>query len=317
MRGRIRRGFVLVTVVWFLTGVSVLAMAASLMARGGLATSHNRVEQMRAHWRAEDCIARAFAAIDDATTADSVAARDAREYTRSVRESAAVRSCAGTVTLEPLGLAVDLNRANERLLKRVIMNRGVPEASADSLVSALLDWRDADDSTRALGAERDWYARRGEIEPRNGDLADTLELRLVRGFDYWLRRTDVGISHVLTTERGRVLLGVAPLAVVAALPGLNFAAAIALEEHLGAGAQHLPELLSLVGMVPPEARAPLMSAIGELGEVATVRPDAWILLARASGAMEDSRGTRSVATIELRLVQDGGRLAVVRRRLTP
>jgi hypothetical protein len=65
-----RRGFVLITVLWIVVALSATAMGVALLARHGVATARNRLELLRARWRAEDCLARAQVAIEDAAAAN-------------------------------------------------------------------------------------------------------------------------------------------------------------------------------------------------------------------------------------------------------
>lgn len=314
-----RRGFALLSVLWFLAGIASLSLASMLLARGALATSTNRIALTRAEWRAEECIARARSAMLEHRPTAERGARP-REgvltYRDAVLTSSLVRECPGEVMLEPVGIALDLNMAGEGLLGRVLRQRGIPDAIADSLVDALMDWRDEDDSVRSHGAEREWYAARGEPSPRNGDLASAEELRSVRGFARWMS-TDgsvEGIEQVLSVEKGKVLLDAAPLSLLAALPGLNATGAAALELHRLAGGAPFPELLSIISVLPEASRAAFEGAFVELGDVATVRPEAWILRARSSGDPVDARAQRLFVTIELRLTEDGARHAITRRR---
>lgn len=316
---RTPRGFALLSVLWFLAGIASLSLAAMLLARGALTTSGNRLMLTRAEWRAEDCIARARSAMTasrppsegmSARASGTLAFRDA------VLSSALVQECPGEVTLEPTGIDLDINVAREAILHRLFEQQGLPKAAADSMVAALLDWRDADDSARPLGAERDWYAERGEPIPRNGDLASIEELRLVRGFDPWMGSpgTGLGIEQVLSVEPGKVLIDAAPISLVAALPGLTASDAAALAMRRLAADTPFPELLAIMGFLAPESHQRFQSAFGELSDIATVRPDGWILRATSSGGPGDPRAQRLQVTIELRLVSDGPRFAVTRRR---
>lgn len=314
-----RRGFVLLSVLWFLAGVSSVALSAMLVARRTAAASANRIGRLRGEWRAEECVARARAVLagvvgeerskNGAERPSALALRDA------VLASPSVAECPGVVDLEPQGAALDVNLASESLLRRVLLSYGIPRPAADSMTDALLDWRDADDTVRTFGAERAWYSDRGEPPPRNGPFADVAELRDVRGFAPWTG--DGGVTELFTTDGGRVLLEVAPPVIVAALPGLSPLAAAVMEQHRRASNARLPELLSLSGIVPPDARADLERAFVELSEVATVVPEGWILRARSSGVPDDPFAARLIVDIELRLVHDGGRLAVTRRRISP
>lgn len=321
---RTRSGFALLSVLWFLTGVMSLAFASMLVARGALATMSNRVALTRAEWRAEDCLARARAAVSIATRGSTdqeparISDRSANAFRREVLASRLIAECPGTVTVEPVGAGLDLNHAGDAMLRRTLIEFGVPTITTDSLVDALLDWRDEDDSARTLGAERDWYAGRGASGPRNGPLASIEELRQVRGFDDWMGRTPTsGVAGLFTTDSGRVLLDVAAPAVIRALPGLSPAAAAAIEHDRSSRDTRLPELLALASVIPEATRPEFERAFVELSDLVTTASEGWVLSARSSGVPEDPHARRLEVEIELRLVADGPRLAVVRRRVSP
>lgn len=301
-----RRGFVLLTVLWFLAGVTSLALAAMLLARGALSTASNRIALVRAEWRAEECIARALAAV----------AAEGRVHA-AVVGSSLVTDCPGAVELEPFGAGLPLSNVPGSVLARALGAHGIPPAVADSLTDAFLDWRDADDSARTFGAERRWYLSREEPAPRNGPLASVDELRSVRGFAIWMSEDGGGIASMLRADSGRVFLDAAPAAVLAALPGITPQAVAALEQRRRSGGEPLPELLSLMGIIPEESRRSLEQAFTELGDILTVRPEGWVLRARSSGDPLDARADRLSVEIELRLVPDGRRLAITQRRVSP
>jgi general secretion pathway protein K len=171
------------------------------------------------------------------------------------------------------------------------------------VVDAILDWRDADDEPRPEGAERVWYAARQRPQPRNGPFANVRELTLVRG-----AASVPGLDTLLGTERARVSLNHAPLRVIAALPGFTREAVSLVAEHR---ARHSPirNLLDFAAELSPGARDTLESHYGELVQLSTTIPDAWILTSRGSV------GSPPITeAIELRLVLAGARAAIVRRR---
>ena len=139
--------------------------------------------------------------------------------------------------------------------------------------------------------------------PRNGPIADVRELREIRGFADrpWMDST-------LGVEAGRVPLGRAPLAVIAALPGFGDEAIERLRE-LRLRGQSPGDLLAFSATLSREARAMLLARYPELVALVTTEPDAWIV---SSHAVD---GPRDVgATIEVRMVRAGSRAAIVRRR---
>lgn len=320
MSRRAPKGFALLAVLWIMTGVAVLGLGLSLTARGAIATSRNRMELTRAGWRAEDCVERARVVIADAL--QSGEARNISPATPRLRldeitlVSPLVMECPGTVTFGPVGMAVNLNETTDDALRRLLLWQGTPPAQIDSLVDALLDWRDGDDTPRPHGAEREWYERQGRSPPRNGPLAHTDELVRIRGFDAWGAAVQSGrdsLESLFTVEPGRIILERAPAAVLASLPGITEETIARLMERRLRGAPPLSEVLALGGELSATSRDSLHRHYAELVQLITLEPDAWLLTTRSPRA----DGTGPGATIEVRLVRAGTRAAVVRRRTWP
>lgn len=283
-----RRGFALIAVVWVIAIVSVLALGATLSARETVAAVRNRTALTRAAWLGEGCVALSRALVDSVLV-------DATAWSRldQLRLPGRVRAC--DVTLEPAGMRLDVNGADEETLRRLI--------GSDSLAQAVLDWRDADDVPRPLGAEREWYVAMGGFPPRNGPLADLAELRRVRGF-----ASLAGFDTLLAFQPGRIALNHASAAVLAALPGFTPELVGRVVERRARG-ERLPSLAALAEGLSPMARDSLLTRRGDLVAAATVEPDAWVLTVIAPAG-----GSSLVAAIELRLAFGGNRAAVVRRR---
>ena len=304
---RARGGFALLAVLWVIVGMSSLALASSLIARNAIATARNRTELSRAKWRAEDCVERARAAIRDAlrsplqgdTHGESVwSAMDA-----SVTASRLVTSAHCDVQMRAAGSRIDVNRADGEVLGALLRRLGVDAPKRDSMVDALLDWRDADDVSRPRGAERAWYAPKAREAPRNGPFADIRELSKVRGFE-----SMGGLDSVLDVEPGRVSLARAPPAVMAALPGIDDEILARIAERRARG-MSVGDVATLVTDLSPDTRTRLLARYSDLVNAATSEPDAWILQGRATA------GAPSVTVVvEVRLVRAGDRAAIVRKR---
>ncbi len=303
-----RRGFVLLTVLWVLVGVSVVGVTFELVARRSVRAAANRMAETRADWRAKGCLARARAAIDgalaDTTTTSSSGLPDPW---RALDEIVAAASRGWPpdcrVTAVPTGLTLDVNTATEDMLHRLLAALGVPPQQRDSIADAILDWRDADTLPRPHGAEADWYRARHLPLPRNGPFADPRELLRVRGI-----AGVPGLETLLGVDPGRIDLNRAPPAVLSALPGITPELVARLEEDQRRGTS-LPDLLALGGEGSPASRAALMDHEIELERLTTTEPDAWILTIRA----RDGVPPITVA-LEERLVHAGTRAAVQRRR---
>jgi len=312
------RGFALLAVLWVMVGVAALGLAVSLATRSAIATTQHRANLARAEWRAHGCLERARAAIADALVSRPNAWRSLNDpgtpvtalYSRAPgtghQAPQSSRDRAGIpceVQLRAAGTALDLNTADARMLRALLIAAGIPAGRADSLTDALLDWRDPDDIPRPLGAEFPWYQAENLYPPRNARLADVRELNRVRGWS-----TTGGLDSLVTVEPGRISLANAPLAVLASLPGIgNEAVSRIAERRL----RQIPvtDLIALAGELSPAARDTLLASYADLVGLTAPEPEAWIVTSRAR------EGSPPVtAVIELRLVRAGERAAIVRRR---
>jgi general secretion pathway protein K len=304
---RERDGFALLAVLWVIVGLASFAFASSLATRNAIASSHNRSDMLHATWRANDCVERARAAIGEALLAteriDARAQLGWPYLDAVVRTSAIVAGVPCHVHLEAVGSRIDVNHADAEMLDALLRRLRIDEPIRDSMVDALLDWRDPDDIARPHGAERVWYAARGRLVPRNGAFADVREITRVRGFEKML-----GLDSVFTVETGRVSLADAPLDVIAALPGMSYEVVARIAEERARGAR-VEDMTGLAGSLSPGARERMLARYSDLVHAATVETDAWILEARA-----DAGAPAVTVIVELRLVRAGDRAAVVRRR---
>jgi general secretion pathway protein K len=303
-RSTLRSGFALLAVLAVIVGVAVLALGISLVGREALAAAQNRIRLRRSSWWAEDCLERARAAAADALRLSPDTAWVRLDRVLAASPMMAEADC--DVELRAAGSALDVDDADEGELRSLFAAMGVPSAVADSLTDALLDWRDADDVPRPLGAERSWYVGNGRHPPRNGPLASARELALVRGFD-----VVAGIDSVLDVEPGRLSLEHAPLVVLAALPGSSpeLLARIAGRRARG---ERVGDLTQLVATLSADARHELVTHLPELLGLTASEPEAWIVTARGAADLPQPR-----ALIEVRLVRAGARAAIIRRRSAP
>lgn len=301
-----RRGFALLAVLWVVVTSAAIAVAMTLAARATIATARNRIDFARARWQAAGCAERARLAADrilsSGATADAPGptwrSLDVRMYASSLLASAPCK-----ITVLPVGATANVNILDAEMLGAILVAAGVTGARNDSLVDALLDWRDPDDVPRARGAEREWYDAHSRPGPRNGPLADTSELRLIRGFE------NLGTGALLGVEPGRIALSHASPALLAALPGMSAEAAAVVVETRARGGD-LDNLLLLLGArLSSTARDALRRGYVDLTRLTTPEPEGWFVSARASPP-----GSRVVAEVELKLVRAGMRAAVVRRR---
>jgi general secretion pathway protein K len=297
-----RDGFALLAVLWVTVAMAAMAFAGLFVARAEVTAARNRVALLRGRWRAEDCLERARSAIDDALNGPFAAAWESLD--RVVADSPVMVDAECDVTVTPAGIAVDVNAADGDQLLALLQAIGIGEPRADSMVDALLDWRDADDIPRPLGAEREWYRAAGRFAPRNGPFADIREVQRVRGFEADALPDSV-LRAMLTVEPGRIIWSRAPLVVLASLPGIGEEALARIAERRlrGVGAA---DANALAADLSPAARRLLIDRYPDLQRLTTDRPDAWLLTARGGGT-----------TIEVRIARAGARAAIMWRRTTP
>ena len=300
---RTREGFALMAVLSTLAIAATVGMLLARSSRDAVGAARNRVSLSRAAWLAEGCAERARAAIDLALREEGKAS-EWRTIDAAVRDAMPVEC---NVSLQPDDTRLDVNTITDDALRLLLRETGVSARVADSLVDARADWCDADDAPRELGAERDWYRRAGMVAPRNGPLASTEELKLVRGF-----AAVPQLDSLLAVNPGRLWLERAPAPVLATLPGFTseaVAAVVALRARPDAPSI---DIGTLAANVSPDARRALFAHFQELATMVTSEPDAWVLTSRSTSGQPAVE-----STYELRLVRSGARAAIVRRRQWP
>lgn len=295
-----RPGFALLAVLWVLVGVAALGLLLQMTAREAQGTAANRIGMQRARWEAQGCLARANAAVVQASDAAPIADSVWQQIDVVIARARETVGC--TIDVAPLGITLDVNGATAAQLRQLATAAGVREPAADSLAAAILDWLDADDEPRADGAERGWYVRAGRMPPPNGPVGSVSALRGVRGLEQL-----PGVDSLLGTEPGRILLTRAPLPVLASLPGFGAEVLARVAERRSARAPL--NLMMLSAMVGVDARRALLGGQPAFSSLVTDIPDAWLITARAGDGVTTPR-----VSVELKVVRSGNRLAVLRRR---
>lgn len=293
-----RRGFALLAVLCVITGLAVLGLAAMSMAREAIAASRNRIASTRATWLADGCAERVRTAVDVALVSGTKWGSLSDEVPLTALER---HGCTGS--LMPSGYSLDVNQAGAERLGRLFLASGLRPASVDSLVQGILDWRDADDIPLPLGAEAPWYRAHRMIGPRNAEFADAAEVRLVRGV------AATGLSAMLGTEPGLTPINLAPLPVVASLPGMSTELVEAIADRRR---RHVPitDLAELTRGLTAPARDTLLGRFAELAALTTVDPEAWLVEVSASNGSPPIE-----ATVQLRLARGTGGAVVTRKKV--
>ncbi|MGH7678342.1 MAG: general secretion pathway protein GspK [Gemmatimonadaceae bacterium] len=296
-----RRGFALPIVLWLVVVMGGMAAVAALTAREAVGAATNRVGLARARWLAEGC----SHFIRGELAEWMVRSADAASLWATIDSAALTTPAECDVQLKPAGMTPDVNNLNEAQLARTLSLVGLSEAAAGSLAAAIIDWRDADDVARPLGAESQWYFESRMPLARNNPFAAPEELKLVKGADAF---PDIDLRF--GTDDDPVLLTRAPPFALIGLPGMGDEGVAAILS--ARNEPDFPDLAVIAERLSEPARLELLASLPALRQLTTAKPLAWILTATARAPVEGIE-----ASIELRLARDNRRLAIVRRRTWP
>lgn len=319
-----RDGFALMAALWMTVVVGAAAYELSARARSERLAVANSLEAAEALAAAEGALETARALLDARLMAPlesrlqigrarGTGAPDVtdpwRDAPRLVRDTIVMGDARAVIVLEDAGARLDVNRANEDELRRLLAAIPLDAAVADRLAQRIADWRDADRVRRPRGAERGDYARAGaRALPTDGELRDVDELHGIEGMTPELYAR---IAPLLSTSGAlQVNVNAAPSAVLHALPGIGdeAAAVIVRERSRGAPIRSLAELSALLGAAGREA---LTDAGFELERRITF--DTQNVAAHATGWRD---GSPVRARGEALFTRNGDALFVARQRTT-
>ncbi|MEP6733827.1 MAG: hypothetical protein ABJE10_24485 [bacterium] len=296
------RGFAMLSVLWAVVVVGTLVVTTALAGRDAFDAGRNRVSAARAFWRANDCAERVRLAIDDVlSTSGQLPARTWRNLDAIVPSQPLATGTDCSTHLEAAGTRLDVNAASTDELLRLFA--AVGRLDGVSVTDAIDDWRDPDQVPRANGAESVWYVSQGKMLPRDGVVADDLELSRIRGLE------DGSAQRVLTVETGAVSIANALPPVLMAIHGFTDEAVAELMAARARGDQ-IEDLLAFAAGLSSAARDSIVSNYQEISRRTTLDPEAWVVT--SSGWSGHPAVT---ATVELRLVRTNQRAVIVRRRV--
>ena len=236
-------GFILAAVLWVLAGLSLLASLVSDVTQSAAA----RVNQLRTRTEfvREQQALRAEVIYWLANTVPTRSGySDGATFVSGANLPYAVAEAA-VVQLQDLGGLLDINQPEPSVMARLLVTCGVPADQTPLLMDALDDYVDADNLSRANGAEQDVYVRAGLQPPRNGPLIAVREV-----FGVWGWRQHQGAiekSNCLDAfgatgtgaAGGAVNLATAPASVLRAsgLEGAELEASLQLRAQVGSNLQ--------------------------------------------------------------------------------
>ena len=207
-----QRGIALITVLWGVALLSVLATAFVADTRTQSTLTRNLAENAKAEALAD---AGVYRAIDRLLTFDLVAAwrADGTVYRIELGE--------GVVTATDESGKIDLNRSPDMVLSGLFRTQGVDPEMAAALIDAIRDFADRDGERRPVGAEDDDYAAAGQPwGAKDAPFESVAELQQVLGMP---RDLFERVAPYLTVHSGRAQVNpaTASRAVLLTMPGLT------------------------------------------------------------------------------------------------
>lgn len=246
-----QKGAVLILVLWVILAISMLAVSFSASIRTEVDAARNVIDQKQSYYLARAGIEYAVFKIIESQSAFFQSQQAMQGQMEEIPDV-----LRGHVTLEmEQGIAqvqiadetgkINVNLAPPHLIYNLLVMVGVAGPEADIITDSIQDWLDPDDLIRPFGAESDYYSTlEVPYRAKDGFMDVTEELLLVQGVTpeiYYGRKTMsdngmpvelYGLQKYLTTfsEANMINVNSAPVPVLAAIPGLDYATALMIEE---------------------------------------------------------------------------------------
>ncbi len=208
-------GIALVLVIWVVTLLLVIAGSFLYAMRTDARAARNAALIARGDALAQAAVARAVFELFKPQESQGVWKRNG-EVRGWVFDKAQV-----SVSVSDESAKIDINTANNELLKGLFRYAGMGEDDAAKLLDAVLDWRDQDTLRRPQGAEEAEYAQAGfKGRPANYPFQSTEELQLVLGMPAGVYQRIAPMITVYSRQSG-VNPQLARRAVLLAIPGVT------------------------------------------------------------------------------------------------
>lgn len=148
-------GYALISTLWLVAGVTLVATTVSVLAMDGVTLSNNRIALRQATWAAEACTARALAlieraALDAAWEATTAEASSWHALDVLLRTSVRTHDHDCMVMAVPTGSRVDVNAVDSMLLAELLRVVGYAPPKADTVAHRILAQRRESGSIRAM-----------------------------------------------------------------------------------------------------------------------------------------------------------------------
>ena len=208
-------GVALIIVLWIITLLAVIAASFIQTMRTDVNVVANSLSRVKAEALADAALQRALYELYKPQNIEGRWNTDGSSRQWQYRDSTV------TITMQDETGKIDINRANDQLLRGVLLSQGVADDDVPKLVDAIADWRDADSNRRLKGAEAPEYTAAGlSYGPANALFQSIEELKLVLGITPALYAKLAPLITVYSGQPG-VNEQIATRDVLLALPNVN------------------------------------------------------------------------------------------------
>jgi general secretion pathway protein K len=227
------KGLALIMVLWILTVLSVIALSFAFMARTEVYSTVSFRDGIEKKFLAEASIERGIMELFyrsanknqvSAVEGSEIVRIDGRENQGELDEnkySFHISDESGKININAL------TDVNSIILSNLMVNLGIPGETANTIIDAILDWRDADNLVRLHGAEDSYYESLPvPYKAKNGNFDTLEELLLVRGVTPEIMfgsGNTPGLLNFLTvySKGGVININAAAKEVIMALPNMT------------------------------------------------------------------------------------------------
>jgi general secretion pathway protein K len=169
------RGWALVSVLWIVAILSMLAAAGQALTLTSYKTEHRAQDAARAGSDLDAVVARAAAGITDPLLSE-------RWRVDGEPRDFAFDGLTIRVSVQDQLGCIDLNTADISMLRQLLQSQGLDPAASDALADKILDWRNPSNLRSLHGATDADYAAAGlPYRERHGAFQSVDELKLVLG----------------------------------------------------------------------------------------------------------------------------------------
>lgn len=270
-----QRGVALILVIWVVTLLLVIAGSFLYAMRTEAQAARNASLIARGDAIAQAAVSRALIELFKPPGGPDVWPRDGmpREW--------GFEGVVVQVRVSDESAKIDINTANNELLKGLFRFAGASEEEAASLLDAILDWRDQDSLKRPYGAEEPEYAQAGlKSRPANRPFQSAEELQLVLGVRPELYQRIAPMITVFSRQSG-VNVHLASRSVLLAIPGVTaeLVDPFLAERDAARAEKRIPPILPAAGAYATYAQSSAITVRAD------VRLDEGITVSREAVAM--------------------------------